>query len=349
MAHLALENVEEARHDLDECLTISPFSTTCLERVARVASNEGDCAKAESAARQLIVVSPSSPDGYALLAGPIFANTKSVTETRGVLEQRWARMSNSVHRTVQFADQVALDTISGRFDSAIATLDKWEASIDSMDAAIRGLPASWRLELSLEKGHAPETAALARSYQQQIAAWTPDEMYDPGFEALRIQYLVGDLARADFHRKREDWIAKQATPGSFLASPNQAWIVAYAGTVRDRADAVDALNKAPREHPLVDANLRDAELDFRTGYTYLSAGRVGEAIPHLRRAIRACSFENPLAQMRASAALGDALQILRDSAAACKAYDVVLKAWPDAPSVTVRHAQAEARRLACRP
>jgi tetratricopeptide (TPR) repeat protein len=87
------------------------------------------------------------------------------------------------------------------------------------------------------------------------------------------------------------------------------------------------------------------------GTVLLRAGRAAEAVPFLERAAHRCDgFLAPVAQVRATAQLGRALEVTGDRAGACAAYQRVLDRWgATARSVTARDARLRATALGCAP
>ncbi len=90
--------------------------------------------------------------------------------------------------------------------------------------------------------------------------------------------------------------------------------------------------------------------DAATGHVYLLAGKPGEALPYLKRAVAACAdFDAVLAHTRAALDLGHALEATNDPKGACDAYAKVLARWGHAKprSVTADEARARSKALGC--
>ena len=122
-----------------------------------------------------------------------------------------------------------------------------------------------------------------------------------------------------------------------------------------REQAIDALALAP------DASVSDPlapiEQAAFLGHAYFEAGRVQEALPHLRQITNTCSTL-PTADtiraytvlwMRAHVELGQALEQTGDAAGACDAYAPVLDRWKNAKprSVSLEKAKERSKALAC--
>src|ERR1039457_6949630 len=101
---------------------------------------------------------------------------------------------------------------------------------------------------------------------------------------------------------------------------NQAWLYFYAGSAVTAADAREAFEALPRYSPLPPFDGIGYQ-ERVMSQVLLLAGRVDEAIPHLRRGMNACFNQDftPSHQFSAEM-LGEALEAKGDPQGACAAY-----------------------------
>ncbi len=127
------------------------------------------------------------------------------------------------------------------------------------------------------------------------------------------------------------------------------WLRAYAAPAETADDAKGAVTVlASFLPPPVARDL--ASVDALYGRVLFLAGRIDDALPHLRTAAATClAFDDPFAQTRAFADLGRALEARGDKMGACDAYATVLARWGHATprSITASAASVRSRALGC--
>lgn len=340
-AHLLAGNTDAARPQLQACIEASPGAADCLAWLATIDANEGRCAAAEGAARQLISTNPDDLIGYTLLARAVMGQTHSTAATRAVLQARWERGSTYMRSFLRSANEVVLDVYDGEFEKAYREIDAWDRVVaTSSDAFERSYPRIWRIELNLELGRTKEAAEVAQSFALASHAWLPSDFYDTRIATARALYLTSQIGRTEFLQKRDVAIEMQQRKGGYYSSPGVRWLENYVETLRDPEDVAAAVEAEPSERLLIDPLEHDDGVDAALGRLYIRAGRIDEAIASLRRATATCQFGKPEYQVRAFLWLGEALEQKQDLPGACKAYAQVLERWGREPkSVTARAAR----------
>jgi predicted Zn-dependent protease len=164
-----------------------------------------------------------------------------------------------------------------------------------------------------------------------------------------VRRRAGKISDADFRAAREAGakdMKQRMPPGD-----GSAWFWFYGDATFSPADAREALDALPQFSPLpaYDGQVYQERV---MGQVLLLAGRVDEAIPHLRRAVSACfSPDTVRSHQRAAELLGEALEAKSDKPGACAAYGEVLAHWGSAKprSVTADAARAHVKKLGCSP
>jgi serine/threonine-protein kinase len=189
---------------------------------------------------------------------------------------------------------------------------------------------------------------VADAYLKRLPVLTSDALSSGRRMALSIRRRAGRIPDAEFRATREAW-AREDMAKAEPQRANLVWFWYYAHSAATPADAREALDALPRYSPLppYDANVYDERV---MGHVLFLAGRVDEAIPHLREAVSGCF--DPLfipSHQLAAETLGEALESEGDAPGACAAYAEVLAHWGNAKprSVTADAARARAKKLGC--
>ncbi|WP_394832989.1 protein kinase [Pendulispora rubella] len=341
-AQLQLGDVAEARSLLEQCIASSPSAMDCLTWLTFLEAADGRCERSEETARKLIAKDSSNPFPYYSLANAVFGRTKSTEAARGILQARLEHTSPSKRPALQATLEFDLHVYDGDFTGADRELGVRQSSTTSSDANFRGMPLIYRVEMELELGRLQEARRAAREFVYRSEAWIPNAFMDTNIDGARLLYLTSQVSRAEFRLVREKFIAKQDERGPHFSSPANRWFDDYVEAVLDATDAKEAIAAMPADH-VMDILDRDAYADARLGHVYLLAGRLGEAIPLLNRAVSSCTIlMKPLTHVQALLWLGEALDQTGDHGGACKMYTKVVERWGREPrSVTARRARAK--------
>jgi serine/threonine protein kinase len=332
----------------NRCLAISPSAATCLRRRAEVEQRLGQCARLEEDARQMIALEPNGAAAYDWLASALIAQ-KAPIEAVGEALRR--ERENSATPSDKASDEVwtrlALTWLSGDFTSAVATFPavetfKAEQTSDWRIAEI----VSIQVTILEEMGELDRAVALAEAYLKRRPVLVHDAAGRYLGTVLWAQHLAGRLPDAEFREKREAW-AQEARKAN--APFSNAWFEYYAQTAVTAADARGALEALPRYAPLP-AYEGIVNREREMGHVLLLAGRVDEAVAHLRRAVTACSSQWSLpSHQLAAEMLGEALEAQGNTQGACDSYGEVLEHWGNARprSRTADAARTHGKKLGC--
>jgi serine/threonine-protein kinase len=259
--------------------------------------------------------------------------------------------------------QVRLAILAGDFAHA-ASLVKTESAIV---AAVPELGASYLphydltghlLEIALETGDDRAMRQVVGDFLAHRDAWAVEVMMghavDLTMNFARLMFPAGEPPPPAFEAERKAFIDRALFAGADRA---QIWSYAYASpasTASEAQAALDALADYGPPSPSVGnyndpfGRLGSPEADL--GHVYLLAGRLDEAIDHLRRAVATCDvFPSTIDHVRAALNLGRALEQKGDKAGACDAYTRVLAQWGNAKprSVTADAARKQSKALGC--
>lgn len=215
------------------------------------------------------------------------------------------------------------------------------------------------LDIALETGDDLAVPRLAGDFLARSSAWPIEVVLGQGVDLslyfARLTLPTVEPLPPGFEAKRREWIDRRIAMGAYRGS---VWNYAYASpalTASEARAALDALTELgpPTAAPSLggggfSGRLGSPEAD--AGRVYLLAGRVDEAIEHLRRAVAQCDvFVSTIDHVRAELNLGRALEQKGDRTTACDAYGQVLAQWGHAKprSVTAEAAVEGVRRLHC--
>jgi len=335
----------------DRCVASSSNATACLRGRENVFEIDGQCARADGDLRMLLSLEENEPTWRRRLAKVLYALGKPREAVELALKQAETPDARSPY--TKYA-QIQLEELYGDFEKAEAslrTIDELLAT--SNDDSQHGSLMSMVAFLAEETARPDVGAAAADTYLKYHSVWTPSAdhlTYEPiAWNALRS---AGKLAPDALAKKRADWLA--ADDAAFKAGglpkehPFYAWIVGWAFTAQTPEEAKAAIAAMPTPVPPI----WDLDWSLSQGRTLLRAGRTDEAIDVLRRLTRTCrALDGAIEHTRAHDLLGQALELNKDTAGACVAYQVVSKRWGTAKprSITADHARARIAALHCAP
>lgn len=353
---------DESRATLDACIAQSSQAATCVWFRMKLARFEGDCARMEELARQLVVVEPAWDQSYEQLAESL-AGRHPTSAVRAVLAQRWSNVDASARAAVQAADAADADALDGDFASALRHAGELETLVQADRVRRTHARAARRKALLLlEVGRTNEARIVAKEFLDRRQAWEADTLVEDfrvAQDATPLLVAVAALPEkassvavldAASIRERDAWetIAhRQVSAGLgahvwLAARAFPAWIL---GSPAEAKDAIAALARVERPPPFMPDSLGMLPI----GAAYLRSDRADEAMPWLERATKSCrALGNPIEHTRAFDLLGQALETKSDKAGACTAYAKVIERWGRAPSsVTAAHARSRLRMLDC--
>jgi eukaryotic-like serine/threonine-protein kinase len=332
------------------CLEISPSASICHTVRAGIELRLGQCGKLEEDARAAIALEPDASNAYYYLAGALLskgASPESVVEANRRAEERLPDAQRKALFELTDANDMA--SLSGDFVTALAIFPRFDqltATLPSGQIA----RAVFRAESDVlfETAQTDALLALADRYVKRLPVLTTDGPLTGKEIALWVRRRSGRIPDPEFRTLQEAW-AKEARDAMPPKLANAVWFDFFAEPASSPKDAQEALDALARYSPLP-AYEGMVPRESAMGQVLLLAGRVDEAIPHLRRAISACLVQDYIWQhQRAAELLGEALEAKRDKEGACTAYAEVLVHWGNAKprSVTADKARARAKSLGC--
>lgn len=221
----------------------------------------------------------------------------------------WATQHSSTRSLEYYRWAAHLAVLDGDLDLAARIASEWEsATADSSRLDDHVFPNRFRQWLALERGDNDEAGRIARDFLVRSRAWpAPPYDFDPRIYSIATMRISGASSAAVARAEAASWLATElGRPG---AERGNAWVWAYAGITRDRADAEYALEALPRYMPLSDPLTRRSNYDELIGSVFLKDGMPLDALPYLRRAAHACrAVDFPFAQLHAGLALAQALR-----------------------------------------
>jgi serine/threonine-protein kinase len=347
---LKAADLERAGAAADRCLALSPMALDCLGFRAQVAQRLGQCDKMEEAAREMVAADPRVSRTYRTLAEALMARgapAESVAEAwqraRELETDPKARAFRELH------DPIAMDLAAGDFEAVVASFPRLDAYAATQSGDLRVGQVFQDEALTLdEMGQTGRALAVADAYMKRLPALTRESDHRFRHIVLRERRRYGRMPDADFRAEREAW-TKDYASFTHPRFANARWLVFYAEAAASPLDAREALDALPQYSPLprFDGFVWDESV---MGHVLRLAGRVDEAISHLRRAVATCLDPHYIFdQTWAAEELGEALEAKGDKDGACAAYAAVLARWGHAKprSVTADAARARAKKLGC--
>jgi serine/threonine-protein kinase len=260
--------------------------------------------------------------------------------------------------------QARMAIVAGDFARASELAKQEAAAIDAdpnLRAAhwIQAQAAMHRLEAAIESGDTAGMQRMASDFVARSSGW-PSEMtlghrVDLSLQVARLALPPGEPAPASFEQARHKWIDERFFAGAWKGD---VWNYGYAATAFTPAEAraaLDALGELGPPSPVPSFaawgfSARWGSPDADIGRVYLLAGRVDEAVAHLKLATAECNlFDSTIDHVHARLDLGRALEQKGDTAGACEAYRKVLAVWGHAKprSVSADAARARVTSLKC--
>jgi serine/threonine-protein kinase len=330
---------------------MSPLAVSCARRRAVVFSDRGQCVQLEEEARRMVAADPVGMNAYEHLASALAARGAPIDSIRQVLRKQVELIEDPVERRGQ--EQLGerwLALYTGDLDAAetheLAAERAWEAT-DPSESVRNTLML---FALYDETTQPAKALALSEDYMRHLPALTPD------FSSARPAVIdrlrrAGRLTEAEYLAKRDAWVAEQRALEPPLTR-GDVWTRFHAYPARSEAEAREALAALPgfepQTHPTV-VGLSTCTGE-PIGRVYLLAGRIDEAIPHLRAAAGSCRvLACFLSHVQAEEELGEALAARGDTAGACASWQGVLDVWGHAKprSRTADRARALSANLGC--
>jgi len=344
-----LGRTEDSRASYEHCGAVSPASAECFLGLIWLDSAEGRCADAEHDARRAVDRDPHLAGNLACV---MYGAGRSVEAVGEIIEQSAAAMAPNTSQTLM--DQIRMLLAVGELARARALTQSYQAMIDAaIHAPLRDhlRAAELLIGIARETGDEAEAFRIAMDFATRSDTWSKSTQGDAGIDGSRAverqAVRPGGMPRAEFVRRRTAWIEAERRN---IAHPGLTWTYAFASSAETEEEAIEALRVLPEYAPLSSvvhyAGIPDAEV----GRTYLLAGRVGEAVPYLTKAVATCvAFRHPFVYTRAALELGEALERSRDASGACRAYHKVVDRWGNAKprSISAEKAKARMAALAC--
>lgn len=255
MLQLAARNLAGAAYSLDKALTQAPGFLPAQVMMTEVEIRQGDAAKAEQRAQQIVKKEPKLPIGYSLL-GDVAMARKQVP---AAVEQY--RRAHQV--------QASTDTF-GRLFAALAGIDS-KAAVQLAEQWLRAHPADAGARRKLAQVHVRTNAlAAARAEYERLRALLPK---DAG--------IANDLANVLLRLK--DPAALAVAEDALALEPNDAQIIDTAGWAAFQANRLERALQLLR-----DARLRQPEspeIRYHLAVVLARSGRAAEARDELQVAL----------------------------------------------------------------
>ena len=359
MALLAQGKVDEARAAFEQCGKISVDGADCFVYMGFADSAAGRCADAEKDERQAADRSPPYLRGVLAAMTSTGARGEALEETlRQLLAIPEYTGPDRAIFEATFEAQLAI--IAGDFTLASGRT-KTEARALAADPILGSSYrfhyqlTSQQLDIALETADDAGARRIANEFVVRSGAWqnvATGHGVDLSLYFARLTLPWTDAPDADFETKRRAWVDARLAAGAYRG---QVWSYAYAAPALNASEARSALDALaelgpPAVVPLGSVSGRIGSPEADLGRVYLLAGRLDEAVDHLRRAVAACNqFDSTLDHVRAALNLGRALELKGDPRGACEAYGKVLAQWGNAKprSVTADEARKRVNALAC--
>jgi serine/threonine-protein kinase len=339
---------------LDRCLQRFPTAASCAMQRTYMLSHQGRCndlareaerPALESSWWRLWVLLNSGASGDVLRERLALARPRM--EPGG-----WARLDTALRLRLALRD--------GDFDAAEAAEGAAEDALSlSETRGHHGLLALVATNAALEHGDFRLAARRAHAYLSRRRAWNKKIVVDDGAMAddpvgplIGVLREVGESESGDQEGELARYREEYETLGGLYRPV--VWMMGWAAAAVSPAEANRALDALPGyEH----GQALPEAITFSIPYAYVGrayqlAGRLEEAVPHLRHAARSCDMDvDPVTVTRAALWWGESLQALARVSEACEAYAIVLRRWGHAKprSVTADAARAHARTLGCPP
>jgi serine/threonine-protein kinase len=360
-ALLAAGKAAEARAAFERCGAISVDGADCFLSMGLADSLAGRCADFEQDAT---FAADRDPFFNQFVLWPMATSGAHADDLEDKVKQSIAALPAAMGPELQrLGLDVRLAILDGDFARADAVARQESAAL-AADPALRSIYwvnyqlTTQLLDIALETGDDRAARRAASDFTARASAWENDAMENKGVDLslaiARVAFPANEPAPPEFEKRRRAWVDRRLAAGAYRGA---VWNYAYASpalTAPEAARALDALSELGPSTPAatitysVSGRLGSPEAD--AGRVYLLAGRLDEAVEHLRRAASECDvFISTLDHVRADMNLGRALEQRGDRPGACEAYGKVLDRWGRARprSVTADAARARRKALGC--
>ncbi len=362
LALLVEGKAEEARAAFEQCDAVSITSSSCLSEVGEADTVLGRCADFVQDASKAAGRNPLFLHDVLWALASTGASAQALEET--VMQLIPAVPPAEAPELQRLGLEARLAILAGDFARA-SKLAAQESATLAADAGSRysyGAQyqlATQLLDIALETGDGIATRRVASDFVSRSSAWPRDassaQELDLALYFARLAFPATEAAPPSFETQRRAWIDARLAMGAYRG---EVWNYAYASPALTAAEARAALDALAELAPATPArawatfclSARIGSPEADAGRVYLLAGRVDEAVDHLRRAVAQCDlFTSTLDHVRAELNLGRALELKGDRAGACEAYGKVLAQWGHAKprSVTADEARARSKALRC--
>jgi hypothetical protein len=329
----------------DACTRAAPGAVDCFSDEAYFEMRRGDCARAESLARAVVVRHGNDPIGYRHLADAVAGRGGTPEAVMDLIEAHDKRRAPVPRYEPPMA--AMLDVLRGDFTAAEARLEAARASSVGEKRTAEIALAWLSAEIAFEGKRGGAAAATIERYVRLRSAWTNPMLPRMKYYAFepRLLFLRAELGHGDASAELAQWRNGIAQLRAGLA-PHVLWALGpgLAATTADAARV--ALETMP---PLPKLATRAAVVDAIIGRTLRLAGRTDEAIARLELVTSRCDLlEEPLEIVRADLDLGLALEAAGRTRDACKSYARILERWRAAKPASRTTEAAAARSAALR-
>ena len=342
---------DEAFAAFEQCTQISATSTDCLMHKCRLEAIEGRIDDLLRDAKRLCERDPGTL-ARRHLAMAMIAAGEGADAAREALRQSWARLPDGEQETQRKEGEAELAVLEGDLGRAADLAQERLASVSNVaDARQQFTPYRLLMGVLVEMGDVERARRVAKEYLARSSAWMEfaDVGATPWFPwrrnpfpsilafAVRTKLVAADVASA----RRDRWLHDQRGHQGYI------WAVGFAEPAETRVEAEEALSALAGKPPVLPLT---GIFGASIGRTYLLAGRVDEALPHLRKvAVSGLAFGEALLHTQTQGWLGDALAAKDDKPGACASYAKVLARWGHAKprSVSADHARERMKSLAC--
>jgi serine/threonine-protein kinase len=334
---------DEAMRELNDCVSKSPGADCGLDRVIALC-NAGRRSEAVAAARDYVAGSAGAENAYEALSMALAADGAPEPALVEVIRRHAALEVASMSGFLEAFDLAQLDVSRGRLAAAERRARELATKVDRWpDAFPHERVTRLLADLYRERGDAKALAALASDFEARHPLWGRNANLEAATPTLLASLdETGVTPHDEILRRMAIW--REATAKRFRRSSRA---VAYATQVVRTADeARSALAQSARAAAY---DTRFMDLEAMLGRARLLAGEVDLARESLERATRACGrIVDPFGDVRAHLWLGAVHEARHDTAAACGAYEEVLRRWGTETPLAKTAQAAKARRAALR-
>jgi eukaryotic-like serine/threonine-protein kinase len=317
LAFFAKGKYPEALGVFERCGALSVDGADCFGWMGITKSLEGQCKEYEERSQGAVDRSPTWT--FSLFAAKVNAGRSGAT-----LEETESQLVASlpaafVPPVVDAGIKVRLAILAGDFARATA-LAKEESRMMLADPGLsssyarRYLLTEHLFEIALETGDRAAMKKLADDFAAHRDAWAAEATLGHGADLSlyfsRLALAEGEPAPEAFEEQRRAWIAQQLFAG---ADPAQVWDYAYASLALTEGDARAALEALERMGPpspsptiTFDFSGRTGSPEGNLGRVDLLAGRLDDAIEHLRSAVASCDLYTSTLDLSARSSISGA-------------------------------------------